>query len=56
MVCSNIELAVAEIMAEDLQTHTNGYHLDIPGPSLTILMKTWSNFIIVLQNLEVSYN
>jgi len=40
MVCSNIELAVAEIMAEDLQTHTNGHHLDIPGPSLTILMKT----------------
>jgi hypothetical protein len=38
MVCSNIELAVAEMMAEDLQTH--GYHLDIPGPSLTILMKT----------------
>ena len=36
MVCSNMELAAAEIMAEDLQTHTNGYHLDIPGPYLTI--------------------
>ena len=40
MISFYIELAVAEIMEKDLQTHTNGYHLDITGPSLTVLMKT----------------
>jgi len=39
MVSLYIELAVAEIMAKNLQTHTNGYHLDIRGPSLPVLMK-----------------
>jgi hypothetical protein len=40
MVSLYIELAVAEIVSKNLQTHTNGYHLDITGPSLTVLMKT----------------
>jgi hypothetical protein len=40
MVFLNIELTYAEIMAKDLLTHINGYHLNIMGPSFAILMKT----------------
>ena len=43
-------------MAKDLLTYISSYHLDITGPSLAILMKTWWNFINAVQNLGVIYN
>ena len=43
-------------MAKNLLTHISGYHLDITGPSLASLMKTWSNFINALQTLRVFVN
>jgi len=39
-ICSNIGLGEAEIMAKDLPTYINGYHLDITGQSLAMLMKS----------------
>jgi hypothetical protein len=39
MIFLNIELAKAEIMVKDLPTYINGYHLDITGQSLAMLMK-----------------
>ena len=39
MISLYIELAEAEIMANKLSMHANGYHLDIAGPSLTIQMR-----------------
>jgi hypothetical protein len=40
MVPPNIELAKLKIMAIDLPTYINGYHLDITRPLVAILMKT----------------
>jgi hypothetical protein len=40
MASLNIELASVKIMAKELLTYINGYHLDITGPSLAILTKT----------------
>ena len=51
----SMEWAVAEIMAKDVQIHTNGYRLDITGPSLATLTKTWSHFTNPVQKLGVSY-
>jgi len=33
-------ISKAEIMAKDLPTYINGYHLDITGQSLAMLMKS----------------
>ena len=39
MIFLNMELAIAEIVATDFSTYINGYHLDITGQPLAMLMK-----------------